>query len=98
MNLNEIAAIGGVSVTVSASDLKQFAKELVCEARIDAVKQMQAQQNEKYLSRKEVAERLKVDLSTLHRWNQSGYLCAVKVGSKVRYLLSDVTKLEKGEL
>lgn len=51
-----------------------------------------------YLSAEETARRLKVDRSTLWRWNKDGYLTTTKVGNKVRYKLSDVERIQKGEV
>ncbi|MBQ8866668.1 MAG: helix-turn-helix domain-containing protein [Bacteroidaceae bacterium] len=51
-----------------------------------------------YLSAEETARRLKVDRSTLWRWNKDGYLITTKVGNKVRYKLSDVERIQKGEV
>ena len=51
---------------------------------------------EQYLTRKQTAEMLDVDLSTLWRWNNENYLCAVEVGGKRRYRLSDVEHILKG--
>lgn len=49
------------------------------------------------LSRKAVAERLHVDVSTLWRWARAGYpLRPVKLGKAVWYKLADVEKLENG--
>jgi len=46
---------------------------------------------EKYLTREEVSKMLKVDYTTLWRWNKSNKLCCHKIGErKVVYLLSDV--------
>lgn len=39
-----------------------------------------------YLTRKEAADKLHVDLSTLWRWDKRGYLPSVKMGGKVVYL------------
>lgn len=50
------------------------------------------------LSRKAVAKRLHVDVSTLWRWNRSGYLRAHKVGGKIWYYEESVAKLERGEI
>jgi hypothetical protein len=50
-----------------------------------------------YISKDEVMKRLHVDASTLWRWNKSGYLKCTKVGNKVRYRLTDVETLQKGE-
>ena len=50
---------------------------------------------EKYLTAEETAGMLGVDKSTLWRWNKCGYLTNIKVGSKVRYRLTDVESLMK---
>lgn len=51
---------------------------------------------ETYLSAQEAANKLEVDVSTLWRWDKSGYLKKIKVGNKIRYRESDVTKLMEG--
>ena len=51
------------------------------------------------LSRKAVAERLHVNVSTLWRWNHSGYFrVTTKLGKKVMYSEEAVAKFEKGEM
>lgn len=54
------------------------------------------QKEEAYLTAKETAEKLGVDLSTLWRWDRSGYLKKIKVGNTVRYRQSDVLNLMEG--
>lgn len=51
---------------------------------------------EVYLTAKETADKLCVDLSTLWRWDKSGYLKKIKVGNTVRYRQSDVLNLMEG--
>jgi hypothetical protein len=59
---------------------------------------MYYQRNEK-CNPNSTAEMLDVDLSTLWRWNNEKYLCAVEVGGKRKYKLSEVNKiLRKGEV
>ena len=50
---------------------------------------------EKLLTRKEVAEFLRVDLSTLWRWEKKhpDYLTPIRVGKSVRYKESDLKKI-----
>jgi len=52
-------------------------------------------QNEKpktdgYLTRQEVADMLKCDLSTVHNWTKAGTLIAYGIGNRVYYKLSDI--------
>lgn len=50
------------------------------------------------LGREAVAERLRVDVSTLWRWNRSGYFrVTTKLGRKVMYSEEAVEMLEKGK-
>ncbi len=48
------------------------------------------------LTVKEVCKKLEVDVSTLWRWDKTGYLKKIKVGNKVRYRESDINKLMEG--
>ncbi|MBU3714785.1 MAG: helix-turn-helix domain-containing protein [Ferruginibacter sp.] len=45
---------------------------------------------ETYLTRKEVADLLKCDLSTLYHWTQKGLLKAYGIGNRVYYKLSEI--------
>ena len=50
------------------------------------------------LKREATAARLGVDLSTLWRWDRSGYLRPVRIGRSVYYKLSDIEARERGEV
>lgn len=77
---------------VSQDDL-----ERVVQNAIDKLLEQRENKPEVYLTAEETAKRLQVDRSTLWRWNKEGYLVSAKVGSKVRYKLSDVERIQKGE-
>ena len=68
---------------VSQDDL-----ERVVQNAIDKLLEQRENKPEVYLTAEE----------TLWRWNKEGYLVSAKVGSKVRYKLSDVERIQKGEL
>ena len=53
-------------------------------------KQYQPKQPEEYLSRAEVAELLKVDISTVHNWGKAGKLKRHGLGNRVYYKRSEV--------
>ena len=72
--------------------------ECIDQNAIDKLLEQRENKPEVFLTAEETAKRLKVDRSTLWRWNKEGYLVANKVGSKVRYKLSDVERIQKGEL
>ena len=53
---------------------------------------------DRFISREEASELLRVDFSTLWRWNKSGVLRCKKVGPRrVMYKYSDVLKKLNGE-
>ena len=56
------------------------------------------QEPEKYLTRKQTAQKLDVDLSTLWRWNREEYLQPVSIGGKRLYKLSDINKILRKEI
>lgn len=78
---------------VSQDDL-----ERVVQKAIGKLLDQRENKSEVYLTAEETAKRLKVDRSTLWRWNKEGYLVSTKVGSKVRYKLSDVERIQKGKV
>jgi len=53
-------------------------------------KDFQPKQPTEYLTRNEVAELLKCDLSTLWNWQKKGKLIPVGIGSRVLYKRSDI--------
>lgn len=93
MNLNELLRNGAnVQLVINAIDLKEAFLQWSEEMRIPDTETRE----ESYLTAQETAEKLGVDVSTLWRWNKSGYLKKIKVGSKIRYRESDVLKLMEG--
>lgn len=81
-----------MAFTITATDLKEFLLEVVEEQKKSTV----PAHSEKYLSAQETAEKLGVDVSTLWRWDKTGYLKKIKVGRKIQYRESDVLKLMEG--
>ena len=47
-------------------------------------------ENTKYLGRKEVAEMLDVNISTIHNWTVKGILTALQIGGRIYYRKKDV--------
>lgn len=82
-----------VAITVTPTDLKEFALSLIDEAINIGRKQKIP---ESYLTQKEVAEKLNVSENTLWRWKKTKYLVPSKVGNSVYYKLSDIEKLLEG--
>lgn len=77
---------------MSGAELKQLLGEWFVEIMKNFQENLEKNKpiEEKYLTADETAEILGVDKSTLWRWNKCGYLSNVKIGSKVRYRLTDV--------
>ena len=50
-----------------------------------------------FLTAKETAEFLKISPSTLIRWNKSGYLTPVRVGSRKMYRIEDLEAILAGK-
>jgi excisionase family DNA binding protein len=50
----------------------------------------QPKEPNEYLTRNEVSELLKVDLSTVHNWTKRGKLKSMGIGSRVYYKRSEV--------
>lgn len=95
MNVKEILkAQANVQLVINALDLRELFLEWQAEAQAEVAKQ---QKEETYLTAKECAERLSVDLTTLWRWDKTGYLRKVKIGKKIFYRGSDVAKLMEGQ-
>ena len=55
-------------------------------------KDFQPKEPTEYLTRNEVKELLKCDLSTIHNWNKKGKLKAYGIGNRVFYKRSEVEK------
>lgn len=94
MSITEIIKTGAsVQLVVNALDLRELFLEWQAEAQAAAKQEAQQQTEETYLTAKECAERLSVDLTTLWRWNKTGYLRKVKIGKKIFYRNSDIERL-----
>lgn len=97
MRIQDLLENGNITIAVTASDLKEFAKELVRTAKQELEQQITEANTETYPTTGEVAKLLGVDRTTLWRWNKQGYLSHVEVGGKRKYRMSDVNQILKGE-
>lgn len=99
MNMTDfnLSVFEKVNITISGAELKQLLGEWFVEIMKNFQENLEKSKpiEEKYLTADETAEMLGVDKSTLWRWNKCGYLSNVKIGSKVRYRLTDVESLMK---
>lgn len=93
MNIKELMQSGAnVSITVTPADLREFAMEIIEEAKemAKAVKRP-----EEYMTPDKVMKICGVSNNTLWRWNRDKYLCTVKLGRKNFYRKSDIEKLRE---
>ena len=97
MNIKELLALSegaNISITVTPTDLKEFALLLIDET---LAARNQETDPETYLTPDDVAIELRVSKNTLWRWDKMGYLSPVKVGRKSLYRKSDIDALRSGE-
>ena len=94
MIIEDLLKHQNVIVSLTGEQLSEFAKQILSGARALYEKK---EQPERYLTRKQTAEMLGVDLSTLWRWHKEGYLIPIEMGGKRRYRLSDVKKIMGGK-
>ena len=77
-------------VGLTIDDLKDLFGQ-VLKTELEAVKKhLQPKQPNEYLTRKEVSEMLKIDLSSVHNWSKRGILIPHQIGSRVYYKLLEV--------
>ena len=79
----KITQIEGVSATELIEHIKEVVKELI------PVQQPQPKED-KYLTRKEVCDLLKISVVTVHNWTKKGILNPLKIGNRLRFKESDV--------
>ena len=72
-------------------------EEIIKKAVEIAISQQKKSTSNILVKRETTAARLGVDLSTLWRWDRSGYLRPVRIGRAVYYRLSDIEARERGE-
>lgn len=78
-----------IIIPVSLDDLKQIVTEAVSEAVTGSLDRF-IPDEKRYLTRKEVAEKFHVSLSTVHAWINSGKIQAKKMGRRTLFILSEV--------
>ena len=72
-----------ISLTVRAGDLLEAMEYLLGEA-------LNRPDDSDLIKRDQAAEICHVDLSTLYRWEKSGYLMPVRIGRRVMYRVADI--------
>lgn len=100
IDIESLAGLGAnVRVELTADDLRMFAESIVertLVARERLAEQSAPEREETYLGTREVQQMLGVCEGTLITWAKRGYLVPIKVGSKNRYALSDIRRIQNG--
>jgi hypothetical protein len=97
MSLEELLKSGqSVTITVGLSDLKEFGNDLISKTKNQLEAELIASNSEKYLTRNETCNELKIDSSSLWRWSKRGYLVPVEVGGRRLYKMSDIKRILNG--
>lgn len=98
MSLQEFIDSGAnVSITVTATDLLQFADHLIRSTKEELENAILVKKKEKYVTPDRARKQLHVDRSTLWRWAKSGYLIPVEVGGKRLYKQSEIDIILKNK-
>ena len=75
---------------LSPEDLKGIIKGLL-RSELEALKeQITKYKAEVFYTREETTERLKIDVSTLHRWTKSGKIIPHAIGARIYYKESSI--------
>lgn len=80
----------GTSPTDLITELKN---SLIPELKAQLSAQFQPIQPTEYLTRSEVCELLKIDLSTLHRWRKDGTISSFGIGNRVFIKRSEIDQI-----
>ena len=89
MDTTPLSLDGSQIVMIPLEQLQSFGEQI---AEM-AISRFSAKKGEVYLTRKQAAQKLSVDISTLYRWDNEGYLKSISLGNKKRYRLSDIERL-----
>jgi len=82
-------------LAIKAEQMREVIDYTIAKTKLEFEAKQEPEQ-EQYLTRKQTAEKLKMDISSLWRWAKMGYLTPVPVGGKRMYRLSDIEKILKG--
>ena len=93
MNLENLIESGvNVNITLTPKQLIEVIDYVVQKTKTELEDQIISQKQEVYFTTKEVSEFLKVDNSTLWRWEKRGYLKPIYIGGKKRYPKSEIVE------
>ena len=83
-----------IQIVVSRDDLEEAIRTVVGEI----LTEKEESSRDARITKAAARERLKVDDTTLWRWDKCGYLKAIHIGRSVYYREADIKRLEEGRL
>ena len=83
-----------IQIVVNQDDLKEAFLSVVSEL----LAKKEEESRDSRITKAAARERLKVDDTTLWRWDKCGYLKAIHIGRSVYYREADIKRLEEGRL
>lgn len=82
-----------ITISISASDLREIVSEIVAGERERIAKEVELQKQKPTLSIADATSILGVSNKTLYLWEKSGYLTPVRIGRKVMYRAADIDEI-----
>ena len=83
-----------IQIVMDRDDLEEAIRRVVSELIV----KHEEEKKDVRITREAAKKRLQGGDTTLWRWDQTGYLKAIRVGRSVYYLESDVKRIEEGVL
>lgn len=77
-------------IEYTPQELKEVIQNAINDSIANLQSKLQPKQSDEYLTRQEVADLFKVDLSTIHNWCKQGKLKPYGIGSRVYFLRADI--------
>lgn len=77
-------------IGLSIQDLKNLFGQVLKTELSEVKKDLLPKEPNSYLTRKEVSEMLKIDLSSVHNWSKKGILKPHQIGNRVYYKLDEI--------
>ncbi|SFN09427.1 DNA binding domain-containing protein, excisionase family [Paenimyroides ummariense] len=74
----------------TSQELKEVIQNAITDSMATLQSKLQPKKADEYLTRQEVADLFKVDLSTIHNWCKQGKLKPYGIGSRVYFLRADI--------
>lgn len=98
MNILDLLRNGtNITLSISVDDLREWHKEVINDTKQRLEDAIASEKQESYLGAQQVCDMLGMNMTTLWRWENKGYLVPAKVGGKRRFKYSEVKNiLERG--